>query len=155
MKHLALLFCAFVFTSFTACKKDTEKTVQFEATYTTTNELLEPAPMLKQRITGTGQSNNLNIVKFVAISTMNTTTQPPFSIGGSCTYYADNGDEFYTTHAGTSAPNADGTLTVKMTHTITGGTGKFKNAKGTLTGETIANPRNPTNTIIVKGDITY
>jgi hypothetical protein len=155
MKLITLLFCAFVFTSFIACKKDTENMVQFEATYTTTNELLAPAPQLKQRITGTGQSNDLNIVKFVAVSTMNTATPPPFSLAGTCTYYAGNGDEFYTSFAGTSTPNADGTLTVKMTHTISGGTGKFKNAKGTITGTTIANPANPTNSIIVKGDITY
>lgn len=57
--------------SFMSCKKDASRTIAFEATYTTTNEILDPPPMLKQRITGTGKSNKLDISKFVAVSTLN------------------------------------------------------------------------------------
>ena len=58
-----LLISSFVFMSF-MCKKDTITTVAFEATYTTSNELIDPPPLLKQRITGLGKSNELNISKF-------------------------------------------------------------------------------------------
>src|SRR6478609_2449837 len=107
----SLLICSLVFMSF-MCKKDTITTVAFEATYTTSNELIDPPPMLKQRITGIGKSNELNISKFIAISTQNTGTPPPFKLSGTCTYYADNGDTFNSTFAGTATPNADGTITV-------------------------------------------
>jgi len=141
--------------SFVACRKERNRTVPIQGTYTTTNEILEPAPMLKQRITGIGQSTYLNIVKFVAVSVLNTTTPPPFQLSGPATFYAGNGDEFYTAFIGTAIPNADGTITVEMTHTVTGGTGKFKHATGTFIGNTIANPKNPTNTIVYNGIFNY
>ena len=155
MKQLLMLFCAITLLSFVSCKKERDRSVPIEGTYTTTNEILAPAPLLKQRITGIGQSTHLNIIKFVAVSVMNTTTPPPFQISGPATFYAGNGDVFYTTFKGTSTPNPDGTLTVVMTHTITGGTGKFKHASGTFIGTTIANLKNPTNTIVLKGVLIF
>ena len=160
MKRLSMpfypffLIFTFAFMSF-MCKKDVVNTVAFEATYTTSNELIDPPPLLKQKITGLGKSNELNISKFVAISTQNTGTPPPFKISGPCTYYADNGDVFYSEFAGTASPNADGTITVQMTHTITGGTGKFEHASGSLTGKTIADPKMPTASITCKGTISF
>jgi len=141
-----------------ACKKDHSEqpsTVSFEGTYTTTNEVLNPPPMLKQRITGIGQSTRLDMIKFVAVSTLNLTTPPPFRLAAFDTTYTADGDAFYTTATGTSTPNADGTSTVEMTHTINGGSGKFKNATGSFTGLTIVTASNPTNTITLKGDIRY
>lgn len=149
-----LLICSLAFMSF-SCKKDKTTTVAFEATYTTSNELIDPPPMLKQRITGIGKSNELSISKFVAISTQNTGTPPPFKLSGTCTYYADNGDVFYTTFAGAATPNGDGTITVEMTHTITGGTGMFKHSSGTINGKTIVDPKMPTASIFCKGTINY
>lgn len=136
-------------------KADLPVSITFDAIFTTSNEILEPAPMLKQRITGVGQSNQLGINKFVAVSVMNTTTAPPFQISGPTTFYADDGDTFTTTFAGTSTPNADGSLTVEMTNTITGGTGKFAHATGTMTGKTTVGPKILTPTITNKGTITY
>ena len=161
MKLTFLFFYSFallpllVLTSFVSCKKDGVTTVAFEATYTTTNELLDPPPMLKQRITGIGKSNELNISKFVAVSTQNTGTPPPFKLSGPCTYYADNGDMFYTSFSGDATPNADGTITVQMTHTITGGTGRFGHASGTIVGKTIVDPKKPSASIDCKGTISY
>jgi len=160
MKRLSMpfypffLIFTFAFMSF-MCKKDVVNTVAFEATYTTSNELIDPPPLLKQRITGLGKSNELNISKFVAISTQNTGTPPPFKLSGPCTYYADNGDVFYSEFTGTATPNAEGTITVQMTHTITGGTGKFAHASGSLAGITYVDPKMPTASISCKGTISY
>ena len=151
--YALLLLSSFVFMSM--CKKDTITTVAFEAIYTTSNELIDPPPLLKQRITGVGKSNELNISKFVAVSTQNTGTPPPFKINGPCTYYADNGDIFYTEFTGTVTPNADGTIAVQMTHTITGGTGKFEHANGSIAGITYVDPKMPTASITCKGTIRF
>jgi hypothetical protein len=138
-----------------SCKKDTPTTVAFTATYTTSNELIDPPPMLKQKITGIGTSNELNITKFIAISTQNTGTAPPFKLNGKCTWYAEGGDVFYSDFAGTATPGTDGTITVAMTHTISGGTGKFIHASGTIEGKTIADPKKPTASIDSKGTISF
>ena len=138
-----------------SCKKDTPTTVAFTGTYTTSNEVIDPPPVLKQKVTGIGFSNELNITKFVAITTQNRDTPPPFKLSGKCTWYAENGDVFYSDFAGTATPGSDGTITVEMTHTIAGGTGKFTHASGTITGKTIADPKKPTASIDTKGTITF
>ena len=66
-----------------------------------------------------------------------------------------NGDEFYTSFTGTSTPGPYGTSTIVVNHTITGGTGRFSDATGTFTGDTIANPALPTGTITYDGTISY
>ncbi|UFH55894.1 hypothetical protein [Spirosoma sp. KNUC1025] len=131
------------------------RSVSFEGTYITTNEVLNPAPTLKQRTTGTSQAKPLDINKFVATATIHITPPPPFNVSGEATFYADNGDVFTTTFTGTSTPNADGTSAVTVTHTIEGGTGKFEKASGTFVGNALANPKNPTGSITYKGMITY
>ena len=48
-------------------------------------------------------------------------------------FIAANGDEIFTTAAGTSEPTATpGVFHITEVHTITGGTGRFANAKGTF-----------------------
>jgi hypothetical protein len=42
-----------------------------------------------------------------------------------------------------------------VTHTITGGTGRFENATGSFVGNTIADPSQPTGTISYTGAINY
>lgn len=139
----------------TAKKSDANSMVPIKGTYETTNEVLHGPPMLQQRITGVGQSSHLGEGKFVAISTLNLTTAPPFQLAGTATFYAANGDVFYTSFAGTSTPSTGGTSIVIMTHTITGGTGRFENATGTLIGHAVANPSRPTGTVTYDGTISY
>lgn len=140
-----------------ACQdhKISPRSVSFEETFVTTNEVLNPAPALKQRTTGTSQTKPLNISKFVATATITITPPPPFKVSGEATFYADNGDVFTTTFTGTSTPNTDGTSTVAVTHTIAGGTGLFQKASGTFVGNAIANTAKPTGEITYKGTITY
>ena len=157
--------------SFIACKKDgslnaddsivtmgkpsKHVAVPIKGTYVTTNERLTAPPMLLQRITGLGQSSHLGNGKFVALSTLNLTTPPPFHLSGTCTFFAANGDEFYTTFAGTSMPQPDGTSVVQMTHHITGGTGRFVEATGTFVGRTHVDPTAPSAVIDYEGTINY
>ena len=111
--------------------------------------------MLKQRITGIGYSTHLGESKFVAISTVNLTTPPSFQLSGTSTSYAANGDVFYTVFTGTATPNADGTSNVVFTHNITGGTGRFKHATGSITGNAIADPKKPSGFTTSEGYICY
>ncbi len=131
------------------------KMVPIKATYTTTNEILNPPPFLKQRITGIGHSSHLGKSTFEAISTVNLTTRPPFKLGGTATFYAANGDAFYTVFTGTSTPNGDGTSSVVINHTIAGGTGRFIHATGNFTAIAIADPSKPTGFVTSEGYISY
>ena len=126
-----------------------------KGSYTTVSEQLSGPPMVQLRITGTGQSSHLGKGSFVALSTMNLTTAPPFTIGGTTTFYAANGDEFFTSFTGTATPVSEGVLEVEMNHEITGGTGRFTNATGNFTGYTIAGPANPVAHITYEGTISY
>jgi hypothetical protein len=49
-----------------------------------------------------------------------------------------NGDQQFSTEVGTGTINADGSVVIEITSTITGGTGRFEGASGTSTG-TISN----------------
>jgi hypothetical protein len=132
------------------------KTVPFKGTYITSNETLIGPPMQLTRITGIGQSTHLGEGKFVALSTLNLTTLPPFHLEGTAVFYAANGDVFYTTFTGTATPNPDGTRTFVMIQNITGGTGRFEHASGSFTGNGIANPTDPpSGSISYEGSISY
>ena len=128
--------------------------VPIKGVYLTTNEVLAPPPMVLTRITGIGESSHLGQGRFVAISTMNQTTPPPFQLGGTCIFYAANGDTFTSTFTGTATPGP-GRITVIVDHIITGGTGRFEGAIGSFTGTSIVNPANTTNSITYEGMISY
>jgi hypothetical protein len=138
-----------------ASRVKNEKTLPFKGSYSTSSEILQPAPFLKTRITGTGNSTHLGNGTFVAISTVNFTTQPPFPLGGTATFTGANGDEFYTTFTGTASPTWTGYLDIINVHTITGGTGRFQNATGGFTGYTIAFPGHTEAYIDYKGTFIY
>lgn len=127
----------------------------FKGVYTTTVEVLSGPPLLQQRITGTGNATHLGESTFIALNTVNFTTPPPFQVSGTTTFWADNGDTFFTSYTGTSTPIGGGISSVVINHTITGGTGRFSDAGGSFTGNTLANPALPTGTITYQGTISY
>jgi hypothetical protein len=131
------------------------KTVPIKGEFTTTAQILSGPPMLQQRITGYGQLSHLGKSSFVALATLNLTTLPPFSLGGTAVFTAANGDEFYTTFSGTATPNGAGANEVEMVHTISGGTGRFAGATGSFTGYTVAVPGHAEGTITSEGTISY
>ena len=139
----------------TSAKGKPGKAVPFKGEYTTTVQVLSGPPQLRQRITGLGHATHLGESSFVANNTIYITPPPPFVASGTTVFVSDNGDEFYTSFTGTSTPGPNGTSTVVVTHTITGGTGRFSDATGIFTGNTIANPALPTGNITYDGTISY
>ncbi|MEJ7675831.1 MAG: hypothetical protein WKF59_24775 [Chitinophagaceae bacterium] len=70
------------------------------------------------------------------------------------TLTAANGDQIFMNSIGiVSAPDANGVTRVTLTNTITGGTGRFADASGTLTG-TVTNASG-ISTIHYEGMISY
>lgn len=130
-----------------------ENPVPFLGDYITTAEFLQGPAV--QRITGRGQATHLGQSMFVANATVNFSTLPPFAIAGTATFTAANGDKFYTQFRGTSTPTGNGTSRGDIYHTIVGGTGRFQNATGTLTGVAFVNAANPTNTVSYEGTLNY
>lgn len=168
MKHLLALLMAGCL--FTACKKDnvtaTQNTQQrpgaasvtrlpFEGTFTTTAEILQPPPMLKQKITGAGYVMHLGESTFIAVATIAIQPPPPFAVTGTATFIAANGDEFYTRFTGTSIPGNAGTSTATLRHIVTGGNGRFRYASGDFTGVSVVNPAFPANSVTYDGWISY
>ena len=131
------------------------KAVPIKGSYTTSGEILQAPPMLRQRITGVGSSSHLGKSSFVAVSTLNLTTPPPFNLGGTGVYTASNGDKLYTSFTGTATPNGQGANIVVVTSSITGGTGRFTNASGTFVGNTVAVPGHAEGFITYEGSINY
>jgi hypothetical protein len=138
-----------------SANKKANKAVPFKGEYTTTVQVLSGPPVLQQIISGVGHATHMGESSFVANNTVYITPPPPFLAAGTAIFVADNGDEFYTSCTGTSTPGPNGTSTVVINHTITGGTGRFSDAAGTFTGITIANPALPTGTISYQGTISY
>ena len=131
------------------------KQLSFKSEYQTSSQILQPAPILISRITGTGTAPFLGQSTFVAVSTANFTTAPPFQIGGTATFTAANGDEFYTTFTGTAIPNGQGALNIRMAHTITSGIGRFTDISGSFVGYTVAVPGHASGTITYEGKISF
>ncbi|HEY1111948.1 MAG TPA: hypothetical protein VGE66_00245 [Chitinophagaceae bacterium] len=129
--------------------------VPIRGEFTTSAQVLSGPPLVQQRITGYGQSSHLGKSSFVALTTLNLTTPPPFSLEGTAVFTAANGDEFYTTFSGTATPNGAGANEVEMVHTITGGTGRFSGATGSFSGYTVAVPGHTQGTITHEGTINY
>ena len=99
--------------------------------------------MLQQIVTATGHSAYLGESKHVALVTVDLTTPPPFKLAaGTGTFYAADGDAFYTVFTGTSSPNSDGTSNIAINHDINGGTGRFGQATGKLIANSIADQQN-------------
>lgn len=127
----------------------------FKGSYHTTAQILTGPPVMQQQITGSGTSSHLGKSSFVANSTINFTTPPPFLLGGTAVFTAANGDQIFTSFSGSATPAGTGMNEVEMVHTITGGTGRFSNASGSFTGHTIAIPGHSNGFITHEGTISY
>jgi hypothetical protein len=83
-------------------------------------------------INGTFRYAHLGSGAFHAETTLTPLTPTITHIAGMNTYVAANGDELFTTIAGTSTVTSTGSE-VTIVDTITGGTGRFGDASGTFT----------------------
>ncbi|MCC3155573.1 hypothetical protein [Hymenobacter sp. BT770] len=68
---------------------------------------------------------------------------------------AANGDQIFSTLRVVLTPLGDGTSTVAVHFTITGGTGRFSGASGFYDGLDILNPADPAGSLTISGEITY
>jgi hypothetical protein len=74
---------------------------------------------------------------------------------GERTFTAANGDVLHAVHAGRSAPSGPGVVSFTTTITFVGGTGRFANVQGQMTGEGTANLLTRTTVVTNEGWIAY
>ena len=134
--------------------KNPENNVPFIGNYVTTAQFPEGTPA-HQIITGHGQATHLGENTFVADARLTFNPQGPSPFTGTATFTAANGDQFFTQFTGLSTITGPGTSRGDITHTIIGGTGKFSDATGTLTGIALVTVGSPTNTVSYEGWINY
>jgi hypothetical protein len=84
-------------------------------------------------VEGPFRYSHLGSGTFHADTTLTQLTPTTSHIAGTNTYVAANGDEVFTTIAGTSTTTSTGSSQVTIVDTITGGTGRFADASGTFT----------------------
>lgn len=113
--------------------KMSERGVPFKGSYNTSSVLLQPPPNIIQNVKGTGIASHLGKSTFDAISYVTVTAHPPFTVTGTRTITAANGDQIFTTFSGTSVPVVNGKNGADLNETITGGTGRFADASGHFT----------------------
>ena len=99
----------------------------FEATET--DQVRPGTTLLETRLEGTGTASHLGRYTAIAQFTVNLATGAG---GGSIVFTAANGDRITATETG-QAVDAGGVADITETATITGGTGQFAGATGTLT----------------------
>jgi hypothetical protein len=150
LSFLLFSLSSFLLVGNTELKKD----VPFKASFKTQLYMMGAPPVQSVRSAGSGIASHLGKSEFEATSVANFTVQPP-QINGTATITAANGDSFTTSFSGTTFPNGDGTATGHFTHTITGGTGRFSNISGTLTGVALHNLSTNFGTLDLYGSISY
>ena len=109
-------------------------------------------PVHRQIDTGTCWFSHLGRTALYGVQDIN------FAAGtqsGERTFTAANGDMLRAVHAGTSAPSGPGLVSFVTTLTFVGGTGRFANATGQMTGEGTANLITRTTSVTNEGWIAY
>ena len=109
-------------------------------------------PVHRQIDTGTCWFSHLGRTALYGVQDIN------FAAGtqsGSRTFTAANGDVLRAVHAGRSAPSGPGLVGFVTTITFVGGTGRFANATGQMTGAGTANLITRTTTVTNEGWIAY
>ncbi len=128
--------------------------VPFKGNLKVTIQVLQGPPVINQIISGTGNATHLGNLAFRADVWVNVTTGEPFQVIGTATFTAANGDQFFTIVSGVSTPTSKDGIIAKITHTITGGTGRFQNASGTLYAVSTAGT-NGTADVNINGQISF
>lgn len=171
-QQLSTLLCVFAsLFLFISCKKETssllsneqksqsskmnEEGVPFKGTYEISVQFLSGPPAIYHIITGTGTATHLGASSFVAKSTLYLTPPPPFISRGSIIFTAANGDQLFANHIATSTPVAGAPSIVIVNYTVTGGTGRFEDASGSLVGRPVLQPGATNGTTTIEGNINY
>ena len=119
----------------------------FKGSFSATETVAGPLHIL----TGEGEATQLG--RFTITSSFNVIPPPVSTATGTATWTASNGDQLLTDVTG-AAVIAFPTATITETHTITGGTGRFADASGTLIVERLLNLQSLASTATVSGTVT-
>lgn len=157
-KAFPLLFL-FMFSSYTTKhdatgRNQNDNAVPFKATITTSIQISGMPPRQNVLSSGTGVATHLGQITFRGNAFVNFTVNPVEISDGIATITAANGDELYTSYSGTTT-TVLGITTGHFVHVITGGTGRFADASGTLTGSTYLNMATGENRLVLEGSIDY
>jgi hypothetical protein len=104
--------------------KMSEKGVPFKGSYDISVMIIQPPPNQIQKVSGEGIASHLGTSTFEAITNVTVSFPPPFTVTGTRTITAANGDKIFTTFAGTGTPFVDGKNGADLQETIIGGTGR-------------------------------
>ena len=113
--------------------KMSEAGVPFKGSFNTSFVLLQGPPNMIQIVSGEGVASHLGKSTFEALTSVTVNPQPPFTVNGTRTITAANGDQIFTSFTGSSTPVVNGMNGADLQETITGGTGRFANASGSFT----------------------
>ena len=100
----------------------------------------------------TGEGNATHLGRFTISASFNVTAPPP-TASGTGVWTAANGDQVSTSMVGT-AVIVFPTAAITETHTITGGTGRFADASGTLVVERTLNLQSLASIATITGTLT-
>ncbi|MEO7314563.1 MAG: hypothetical protein ABIW47_05230 [Ginsengibacter sp.] len=158
--HAFLVFGILIVVLISSCKKDTtpgKNSVPFKAEFITTSVTTHPGdPIQTDHITGTGQGTPIGKSTFDAVVSFDITGPSPLKITGQQTITTANGDKIFSTiDAYSPDPDEDGNFYTIGSETITGGTGKYANAKGTLTFKASGSLNSPAGDNSFEGTISY
>jgi hypothetical protein len=106
-------------------------------------------------ITATGQATHLGESSEAITTAVTFSAAPCGSVAGTGTATAANGDELVFNTSGTICPEGGGLFVLSITRTITGGTGRFVDASGTLAVNGTANLVTEALSYTVEGSISY
>ena len=95
-------------------------------------------PIVHVTATGSGEATQLG--HFTVSYQVDVNVQTGAGTGLSAQFVAANGDSLFADGSGQASPTGTpGTLNIVENYTITGGTGRYANASGTITVERVAN----------------
>lgn len=136
MPHILLVF-GLVLIGFTSCKKDVDvpkNAVPFKAHFNAVSEsLAQPTDPLQTDIAkGDGEGTPIGKASLEATLKYDLTGPSPLYVSGTSIISTSKNDKIYLKQDSYSPdPDEQGNFMVIGTMTITGGTGKYKHAKGT------------------------
>jgi len=160
MYGVFILFGTIIMVLASSCKKDNEpikNAVSFNAQFITSSETIQPGnPIQKDHITGNGDGTPIGKATFDATVSYDLSGSSPLKITGVQTITTSTGDKIYSTiDAYSPDPDENGDFYTIGSETITGGTGKYAHAKGTLTFIAKGNLDSSAGNNSLEGSISY
>lgn len=132
--------------------------IPFKAHFVAINESLNSPenPIQKDRAVGPGEGTPIGKANLDATLTYDLSGPSPLKVTGDVTIKTANGDKIFMTQDSYSPdPDAEGNFKVIGSLTITGGTGKYSRAKGTLKIEVLGNFASAERDVSMEGMFSY